>query len=277
MAKTTDVLKMRTLLCFLQEPTGAGTVTGIAKTLGEEKYTVSRMLMAMEQEGLVDRSDNRTPRLTEKGLQQARYYEERIDTSLSHLLYEGVEPESARRDAFFWAMYCSDQTMETIRATEARYRVKYDLRNRKQFGGSLLCKRLREGSYTFPFLMYRETVVNGSNLSMSNEGFEHPCTLIVHQGVGVIQLRAVSVTARSASTGREMTGKIQSLKYLDGGSFYTAEQSGDLFRFPAAALQFVNVGSGVGQVLHGSVCVKMASTVGLEHMPQSTAIFTLLI
>ena len=275
MGKSTDFLKMRILLCFWKE--NGGTVTGISKTLGEEKYTVSRMLIALEQEGLVDRSDNRTPHLTERGAGLARRYEERIDTSLNHLLYEGVDPESARRDAFYWALYCSEQTMETIRATEARYRVKYDLRSRKQFGGSLLCRRLREGSYAFPFLMYRETVVNGSNLSMSNEGFEHPCTLIVRQGVGVIQLRALSLTARSASTGREMTGKIQTMKYLEGENFYAAEQSGDLFRFPASALQFVNVGNGVGQVLHGSVCLKMTCSAGLQHMPESTAIFTILI
>ena len=38
-----------------------------------------------------------------------------------------------------------------------------------------------------------------------------------------------------------------------------------------------NRGSGVDQILHGSVCLKMKCSVGLMHMPESTAIFTVLI
>lgn len=30
--------------------------------------------------------------------------------------------ESAQRDSFYWALYCSDSTMEAVRATEERYR-----------------------------------------------------------------------------------------------------------------------------------------------------------
>ena len=51
---------------------------------------------------------------------------------------EGVDLESAQRDSFYWALYCSDSTMEAVRAMEERYRVKYELRNQKQFRGSVL-------------------------------------------------------------------------------------------------------------------------------------------
>lgn len=50
--------------------------------------------------------------------------------------------ESAQRDSFYWAFYCSDSTMdstmEAVRATEERYRVKYELRDQKQFCGAVL-------------------------------------------------------------------------------------------------------------------------------------------
>ena len=39
----------------------------------------------------------------------------------------------------------------------------------------------------------------------------------------------------------------------------------------------LNIGSGVGQILHGSVCLRMQCSVGTKHMPESTAIFTILI
>ena len=54
-----SVLQLRVLLSFLKEDHETCTVTGISKTLGEEKYTVSRVVAALEKEGLIDRSDSR--------------------------------------------------------------------------------------------------------------------------------------------------------------------------------------------------------------------------
>lgn len=277
MSDIPDILRLRVLLAFLKEDRETCTITGISRTLGEEKYKISRIVIGLEKDGLIDRSDQRHPVLTKVGKKTAEQCAERIRISLSHLLYEGVDLENARNDAFIWALYCSDKTMETVRATEARYRVKYELRGQKQFNGATLCRRLGDGTYQFPFLIYREHVRNGSNISMGNEGFEHPCVLHVENGVGMIQLRAVAISANSGLNGALMRGKVKSLKYFDSGIFSSAEQSGDIFQFPASVLHFVNVGSGVGQILHGSVCIRLESSVGMIHMPESTAIFTLLI
>ena len=63
MPESLDVLKLRVLLCFLNEEQKTCTVTGLAGVLGEGKQKVSRMLMALEREGLLDRSDPRRPML----------------------------------------------------------------------------------------------------------------------------------------------------------------------------------------------------------------------
>lgn len=55
-----------------------------------------------------------------------------------HPFSEGVDLEIAQRDSFYWVLYCSDSTMEAVRATEERYRVKYELRDQKQFRGAVL-------------------------------------------------------------------------------------------------------------------------------------------
>lgn len=209
MPDSPDILRLRVLLCFLKRDETC-TVMGISRTLKEAKQNISRAMIALEKDGLLDRSNPRCPTLTAPGYQKAKYYAERIEITLNHLLYEGVDVESARQDAFQWALYCSDKTMETIRATEQRYRVKYELRDQKQFSGIQLCKLLKDGVYQFPFLIYREHVKNGTNISMANEGFEHPCTLYVDDGEGWIQLRAQSISAKSASNGRlHRNGKIQ--------------------------------------------------------------------
>lgn len=277
MPHSPDILRLRVLLAFLKEDAETCTVMGIARTLNEAKQTVSRIVIALEKDGLVDRSDRRHPVLTEAGKRKALLYEERIKSSLNHLIYEGVPIESAQNDACRWALYNTDETMAVIRSAEERYRVKYELRDQARFSGEVLCKALKDGDYRFPFIIYREHVKDGSNISMGNAGFEHPCTLSVRNGVGTVLLRAVEVSANSAATGLRMHGRIKNMKYFDAGHFIGADQNGSILSFPAAALQFVNVGEGMGQVLHGAVCLKMQCTVGVIHMPESTAIFTILI
>ncbi len=277
MEDNAKILRLRVLLCFLRLAPEECTVTAIARTLGEEKYSVSRALASLEKEECVCREDVRNPRLTEKGRLLAERYSERLEITLNHLLYEGVDMESAKKDAFVWALYCTDSTMEAVRATEERYRVKYELRNQKRFTGGTLCKKLKDGCYSFPFLIFREHIKNGSNLSMANEGFEHPCSLYVKNGIGTVQLRAVPVSAKSPRSGMRMSGRVKSIRYFDAGRYISAESNGQIFSFPAEVLQFVNVGADAGQILHGSVCLQMEASVGPIHMPDSTAIFSMLV
>lgn len=277
MSDSPDILRLRVLLCFLKSAPEHCTVTGISRTLKEEKYKISRVMIGLEKEGLIDRTDVRRPSLTETGRAQAERYAERIEIATNHLLYEGVDVENARRDAAFWALYCSDKLMEVVLSSEERYRIKHELRDQKTFSGTTLCKRLKDGCYQFPFIIYREQVKNNNNVSMANEGFEHPCTLYVNDGVGIVQLRALSLSAKSGADGRMVHGKVNKMEYFDSGRFISAELHGNVISFPAEALNFVNMGTGVGQVLHGSVCLKMQCSCGIIHMPESKAIFTILI
>lgn len=52
---------------------------------------------------------------------QLRHHLGRIHQRTAPLL-RGVDLESAQRDFFYWALYCSDSTMEAVRATEEHYR-----------------------------------------------------------------------------------------------------------------------------------------------------------
>ena len=70
----------------------------------------------------------------------------------------------------------------------------------------------------------------------------------------------------------------ESFGIVDGnGKLTNAEQEGRYFCFPAKALQFISMGSGRDIVLHGSVCMQMQCSVGIIHMPESLAIFTMFI
>lgn len=273
MPESLEILKMRVLICFLNENARICTVTGLATMFGEGKQKMHRIFATLEKEGLLNRSNPRSPVLTELGREKAHYYENRINIVLNHLLYEGLDMDNAEHDAYAWALFSSDKGMEIIKSSEQRYRAKYELRKREQFDGTELCEHLHDGEYRLPFLIYKEHMTDGNNLSMSNGGFEHPCILTVTNGKGTIQLRPKEILARSQMTGQEMIGRVRMLMYWDGMTFKNAETVNGMLTFPASTLSFLNIGSGMEQILHGSVCLKMQCSVGTNHMPEATAIF----
>ena len=273
MPESLEILKMRVLICFLNENARICTVTGLAAMFGEGKQKMHRIFATLEKEDLLNRSNPRSPVLTELGREKAHYYENRVNIVLNHLLYEGLDMDNAEHDAYAWALFSSDKGMEIIKSSEQRYRAKYELRKREQFDGTELCKHLHDGEYRLPFLIYKEHMTDGNNLSMSNGGFEHPCILTVTNGEGTIQLRPKEIWARSQMTGQEMIGRVRMLMYWDGMTFKNAETVNGMLTFPASTLSFLNIGSGMEQILHGSVCLKMQCSVGTNHMPEATAIF----
>jgi Mn-dependent DtxR family transcriptional regulator len=240
MPDTSDILRLRILICFLQSENSGCTVTGLSKTLGVEKYTISRMLSLLEREGLIDKNDTRHPCLTEEGRAEAERYSERINTAISHLMYEGVDMENAKNDAFNLALYCSEQTMTAIRITKERYRLKDELSKSKCFGGTLLAKMLCDGEYKFPFIMYRENFKNGDNMSPMNNCFNHPCVLNIQNNSGNVQL---CIVRNSVSAYK----RIKNIKYYYDGIYYNAEMYGDILQIPIEVLKFENLGVGIGQ------------------------------
>lgn len=178
--------------------------------------------------------------------------------------------ESAKNDAFYWALYCSEPTMAAIRAAEQRYRVKYELSESKCFGGLMLAKRLKDGAYKLPFIIYRDNFKNGNNLSSVNNFFVHPCVLNVKNETGNIQLCFVK---NSCNTHR----RIKTLEYYYESTYYKSEICGDIVQLPIETLKFENLGSGIGQILHGSVCIRMEYYDNNENYINTLAMFTILI
>ena len=264
MAESSEVLRLRVLLSFYNDENT--TVTGLARSLGEEKYTISRLLSAIEEEGVVDRSNNRHPKLTSEGIEAAERYAKRVDTLVNYLLFKGVGMENARPDALKMALHMSGQSIDVFRSEEELEAVKYEFRDRRKFSGSEFFSKLPDGNYRLSFIIYREKANNVTNVSMANEGFEHPGILSV-----------TTRNARSAKTGAAMKGKVKSLKYFDNGDYISAELNGDIVAFPAESFKFYNLRPGFSPVLHGTLPIKITANVGTMHMPESIAFFTILL
>lgn len=268
--------KLRILLCFYKRDGKDCTVTELAKTLVVEKYVVSRAMATMEKEGLINRTDQRKPYITDYGMKVAQKYQSRLDVAMRHLLYEGVGNEAAYKDAWLLARECSDETFSIIGEMEEKYRVKYELRNRTIFKGSILCSKMKDGTRSFPFIIYNEEVVNGTNISCVNYCFEHPCELKTWNGAGVIRLKT---DMHQVSKGHGIRKKefVKDIEYYDGDKFCKAEKNGVFFQFPAEMFNFTNVGSDNCSILHGSIVLKIHCYNETCIMSEKRTIFTIII
>lgn len=275
MADSSALLRLRVLLRFYSDDNV--TVTGLARDLGVEKYTISRLLSALEEEGLVDRTNNRHPVLTRSGMETAQRCAERVDTLVNCLQYKGVSMENARPDALEMAMHLSDQTVDVFREEEMLEKVKFEFRDRRKFSGTELFKKLPDGEYKIAFIIYREKANSVTNVSMVNDGFEHPGTLSVNGGAATVRLYMTVLNARSSKTGVAMKGKVKSLKYYDSGDYLNAVMDEDTVEFPAESASFVNLRPGFSPVLHGTMPIKVTANVGTMHMPESVAFFTMIL
>lgn len=275
---TNEELRLKIFMCFLNFSEENRKITKIAQALGVEKYEMSRQVAQLEKEGYVDRSDPRRPKLTDKGRALAERYAKRMELAQNHLIYEGVPKDEARHDAVMLTLYCGDKTFENIQLIEETLRMKEVFANKASFSGREFSEKINDGHYTFPFIIYREKVKKGNNISMANKGFAHPCEVVVGESGGFVLLKAIDMNEFSGLNGIKMTGKVQHLKYYDGRRFVEAAVSGDFIQIPLEYFQFHNIGSDpLNRILHGSICLKMCCSVGQVHMPESTAIFTLFV
>lgn len=143
-------MKLRILIFFFKAGKSEVTVTGLAKTYGIGKYTVSRIISSLEADGLIDKTNPRSPALTEEGRAVAKHYSHRIDTVMRGLRLKGVALEQAQNDAFYMAMYLSDETYKAVRKMERLRRMKHGLEAMRQFSGDLLQKNSATAFTAFP-------------------------------------------------------------------------------------------------------------------------------
>lgn len=141
-------------------------MTKMAQSLGLEKYEMSRQVALLAGQG----SNPRNSVLTLKGWQIAEKYANRMKLAQNYLTFEGIAKDEIIRDALMLTLHCSDNFFETIQQIEETMRMKVFFAERKTFSVCEFCDQIKAGSYTFPFIIYRETVKGHNNISMLNDG-----------------------------------------------------------------------------------------------------------
>lgn len=275
---TKEELRFKILMCFFKFSKENRKITKMAQSLGLEKYEMSRQVALLESEGLIDRSDSRNMVLTPKGRKIAETYANHMELAINHLTYEGIDPEDVKHDALVLTLNCSDSFFDRIQQLDETMRMKEYFSYKAEFSGKDFCEEIKEGTYSYPFIIYREKIKGKTNISMANKAFLHPCEVIISEGGGIILLKAVEMSAPSGLNGIEMKGRCKRLEYFDGKQFIEVFEENGFLQLPLEYFHFVNIGTDtMDRVLHGSICLRMCCTVGPLHMPESTAIFTVFV
>ena len=278
MPETLTPFQIQLLLYYLEAEPKKRTVTDSAKILGTTKWAVTRALDALEKQDVVERQENRKTVLTASGKKLAEKCRGQMKILEQYMQYQDIPPVQIKENALrALSAGFSDEFMARLAEQEGRMRLKEIFAGHRNFHGGDICNYLKDGSYYFPFIIYREQIKNHNNLSMANRGFENPCELIVKDHEGLVYLAVKTVSAESMSSGKKMEGRVNKMQYLYDGEFRDGGIDGRYVYFPVTALNFIAMGKGRDTLLHGSVCLKMRCSVGDMHMPESTAIFTMFI
>lgn len=278
MSEMLSASQIQLLLYFLEAEPNKKTISDAARYMNRPKSTMTHILDSLDKMALMKRIAGRKSILTSAGIKVAKKFQYQRRIMEQYLQYLDISPVQAKKDSMaIISAGLSDEFMHRLEEQEYRMRLKELFSGRQNFNGGELCTSLRDGSYFFPFTIYRNQIKNQNNISMGNIGFEHPCQLIVKDQEGMIYLMIKTVSAQSASDGRRMEGRVHKMQYWENGQFNNAGIEGRYVYFPINSLTFISMGRGRDTLLHGSVCLRMQCSVGDMHMPESTAVFTIFV
>lgn len=120
------------------------------------------------------------------------------------------------------------------------------------------------------FRLYRMNKKPGqSRDSMAMRGFEETAEIVQDKGESYLELKVKDMSAHSRVSGETMVGKLKTLKYEHDEVLETADIVNNIVRIPMEACK-IHKWTGVGTM--GVVPVTVTCSVGLVHMPESTAL-----
>lgn len=120
------------------------------------------------------------------------------------------------------------------------------------------------------FRLYRMNKKPGqSRDSMAMRGFEETAEIVQDKGESYLGLKVKDMSAHSRVSGETMVGKLKTLKYEHDEVLETVDIVNNIVRIPMEACK-IHKWTGVGTM--GVVPVTVTCSVGLVHMPESTAL-----
>lgn len=127
---------------------------------------------------------------------------------------------------------------------------------------------LSYGRHPVRIAIFQTDTEGETKKSMADRGFERYAWLVYEEKESYLELVTKEMHAISRVNGKRMTGRLESLKYLDAGMVQNAEVLEGTVKIPLTACTYQDFGRGI---MWGNVLITVTCSLGMAHMPESTA------
>ncbi len=269
--------QMRYLLALLNQPELKQNQANIARIFGVNKSTVSRAVNEAVEQGILQQKQQYYA-LTQYGRKYVTDYEKKLRLVTGYLSRMGISEQTATGDAYSLMEHCSEETLTKLMEkgrVGAMYEKFSHYPNKKQIEARDLAQFFEEGSYQFPFLFYRikrkkETFLN---ISMANDGFCHPATVVIGSCGSYVELMIKDIIKYSEILAKKMEGHLEALRYQSASVTRQALINEGKVYIPLEALHAQYVEN--ENLLYASLPCTISCSAGKFAMPESTAWFVL--
>lgn len=264
-------LKYMMALAEIKE--GRPSATKVAKEFGVNRSTVCRALADYVEQGYLTSNFQ----FTQKGMHYIEICLERKDSILNALTNKGMTYEKAKNSATTILCYCDTDTVDMLARSIDKF---YDSRKKrlqkekkKSFSGNKVNEYLRVGNYTASFLFLKIDKNMHEQVSMANEGFRHPGTMVISTDGSYLLLRLILVERQSRFANKFLRGRLDGMKYEKDGVIHQVRIEDNCAYIPLEAFHFLYVRE--DNILQGKAELIMSCSVGALNMPESKAILTI--
>lgn len=236
-----------------------GTVGAVAAKCGVKHPTVSRFFKSCIENGYL--TEDLT--FTEKGEKMLRWHQKVQKDVREYLERSGI---SDGIDDVLKGMIENIDYKRLEELTKSHMRINKGIRMKKEPSPITNIEELIEyGNHEVPVTIMQ---IDGSGRSMAEHGFAHTGMVKRNKRGCYLELTIKEMYAVSRINGREMTGHLSCLKYLQGDVYKIADIRSGKVKIPLSACDFQNFDHGI---LRGNLMITVSCSVGGAHMPESTA------
>lgn len=271
--KRMNVEGLKYMIALAEIQRGRPSATKVAKEYGVNRSTVCRALADYVEKGFLTSNFQ----FTDLGGHYIDRCLERKNSIYNALLNKGMEDEKANISATAILCACDEETADILAKSVDKF---YDSRKKrlqkekkKSFSGEKANEYLRVGNYPASFLFLKIDRNNQEQVSMANEGFRHPATMVISTEQSYLLLRLVLVERQSRFGNKFLRGRMDGMKYELGGVIHHVKVEDNCAYIPLEAFHFLYVKE--DNILQGKAELIMSASVGALNMPESKAILTI--
>lgn len=207
-------------------------------------------------------------RFTELGRAWLKGYKDLIEKLTDYLRKIGVAEKQIPENVKDMIENMDYYTLTSMLRNDQKMKSIYSVGKKEVLSRNFLGEVLTYGNCYVHFMFYR--IDNEDDkVSMANRGF-HKLGLIRHnKRASWLELSTCEMEANSRINGERMAGHLETLKYEYNGMLHKVDIKDGKLRIPLAACRFHRRQGGE---IEGFISVAVTCSVGMMHMPESTAL-----